>query len=173
MVDPAPLKRRADFGSEDPVLISLRPCIPNGMEIRKRLRGLDHPNGRGEKPVHGFLEVVGGDRIPQIECGHLGQGVDSRIGAAAAGYMDIGPLDFFQDMMKRPLDSGDLRLDLPSVKIGAVVTDRDSDAPHRRKVAVRRARLAGPRKPTIPLDFKEQCGPTGTYIYKRRLAERY
>jgi hypothetical protein len=85
-------------------------------------------DGRREEAVYGAAEIIDGDGVVDGKGGYLSEGVDPGVRPARAGDVDRGALDAGGDFFEGSLDGWQAGLDLPAVKVGAVVGHGDADA---------------------------------------------
>src|ERR1035437_926850 len=130
MVHVGPLERATDFGAHDAVLVSFGHGIEARMKIGMHLLGRKHADGGRQQAVDGAPQIGQRDRVLDAERGHLGQRMDTGIGASAAGHVHRLALYGGNDFFQQSLYGGQTGLHLPAVKRAAVVGDMDTNAPH-------------------------------------------
>ena len=100
------------------------------VKIPRCLFNVTDTNCQRQQPVDRTAEVVNRNGIVQRDRGNLGQSMDTRIRAARAVDMYRTALNGSDDGFEDTLDGKQIRLDLPSVEIGAVIGDVKLKAAH-------------------------------------------
>ena len=128
MVHVTPFKRRADGAAKQRVLINLGDCVEAGMKILMRLDGVDDSNGRREQAVDGALQIGRRDGVLDRECRHLRARMHAGVGASRS--RDRNGISFHgaDDLFERSLNGRKSWLDLPAMKLRAIVSDCDANA---------------------------------------------
>src|SRR5215472_481601 len=103
------------------------------MEIGCDLFDGEHANARRQCVVEGDDEVACWNRGRCRPGGDLAKRVNPRIGAPGTLRDSAGPRDSLERLPKRALDRRAFGLDLPSVKVGAVVGELELEIAHVQK----------------------------------------
>ena len=130
MVHVPPVERRQNFRPVNPVLIRLGDRVVPRMKLSMSLLHRQHAHRVRQQPVDRLAEIVNRYRILDAERRHLRQRVDPGVGAPRPRYLNRFPFDFPDDTFERALNRRKPRLNLPAVKIRAVVGHGDPDAAH-------------------------------------------
>jgi hypothetical protein len=85
------------------------------------------------------MEVVGGDGGVEFEGRYLGEGVDAGVGTSGALREDGLACDQKDSFGQGSLDGGESGLNLPAVKRGAIVSEGNLPAGHRKQVIGQKA----------------------------------
>jgi len=109
-------------------------CLGYGRVSRVKSFGNDarveNANGRGEGPIKGADKVGGWNSRMQLEACNLGEGVHAGVGAPGP----LGEGGLAQDAIERrsqfALDGGVAGLNLPAVKVGAIVGEDEFPVLH-------------------------------------------
>lgn len=128
MVHIAELEGIADFVAEDPVFVSLRYGVEPGMELWSDLLHIADSYGRRKQAIDGPAQVIRRNRVGEGNGSYLGPGMNAGVGPAGALDPHRSALYLADDTFQRSLDGGQVRLDLPAVKVGAVVGDGKADS---------------------------------------------
>jgi hypothetical protein len=81
-----------------------------------------HSDGWGKGSIESEVEIQGRDGGFERKGGNLGEGVDTRVGAARALGEDCFASDAVESLGEDSLNGGESWLDLPAIKGGAVVS---------------------------------------------------
>lgn len=130
VVDPSPLEWRADLPAKDPVLVCFSPGVEARVKIRRCFFNVTDTNCQRQQPVDRAAEVVNRNGIVQRDGGNLGESMDARIRAARAVDMYRAALNGSNDGFEDTLDGKQIRLNLPSMEIGAIIGDVKLKAAH-------------------------------------------
>lgn len=120
----------ADFFAPDAVLVSFGESVEAGLEVEWSLRCLQDADVRRKLAIEGAAEIIGRDRVIEIEGGADGEGVNASVSATAAFEVDGFSIECAEDLLDGALDGAQAGLDLPAMIVGAVVADPDADAAH-------------------------------------------
>ena len=130
VVDPSPLEWRADLPAKNIRVPDFSPGVKARVKIPRCFFNVTDTNCQRQQPVDRTAEVVNRNGIVQRDRGNLGQSMDTRIRAARAVDMYRTALNGSDDGFEDTLDGKQIRLDLPSVEIGAVIGDVKLKAAH-------------------------------------------
>ncbi len=110
-----------DRSGKDAVLVGLAQDAVAGVEACGNRLDAEDANAGGQRAVEGAMQVGGGDGRGDREGCNLRERVDAGIGAAGALGQHALAGHVGDGLGKRALNGGEMRLDLPPVKGGAVV----------------------------------------------------
>jgi len=128
MMQIALVEGRADFAAPDAVLVRFGGGMEARMEVAYGFGEFEDADGGRKHVIRGTHEVCGGNRVSQRESGGLGQGVDTGVGTAGTGDFDGAAFDIAQDGFECALDGGQTGLDLPAMKVRAIIGDSRAKA---------------------------------------------
>ena len=93
--------------------------------------GREYPNTRREGVVEGALQILGWNVAPESKTGHLAERMNAGIGAAGALWEDGFAGDLADGFGECALDGRKAGLNLPTVEVGAVVTESELPVRHK------------------------------------------
>jgi hypothetical protein len=117
------IERRTDFAAPDSVLVGLGCGMEPRMKMVLGFSKFQDAYGWWKLPVDGMAEIVRGYGIGEREGGYLANGMDACVGAAGTGNIDRRAFQFAQDRFENALDGGKAWLNLPAVKVRAIIGD--------------------------------------------------
>ena len=98
------------------------------MKIGAYFLHAQNPYGSRQQPIHRAPQIVHWYRIFDRERGNLGQRMHPGVGPAGSLHANRTALDPRHNLFQHALYCGQARLQLPAVKIRAVVSDRNPNA---------------------------------------------
>ncbi len=101
------------------------------MKFRPHFLHLQDSNFRGQKRIEASQDGVGVDGTDCLDIGHLGLGVNARVGSAGTGHSDRMIEQFFKGFLHRSLHRWKIGLDLPAVESRPIVRKGQLEVPHR------------------------------------------
>lgn len=170
MVHVAALEGRADLFAENAVFVSLRNGVMTGMKTLVNLLGGEYADLPWQQAVHSAAEIFQWNGVFQGECSHLAQGVHACVGSSGPNDRNRGALDFRQNLLQHSLDGRQPRLNLPTMEVRPIVSERDLDAAHAGRRAASISLLAPLKMHTIPLDFQGTMTPL-PLVFRREGSE--
>jgi len=117
MCDP----RRADFTAKDSIFVALGQDAVPSVEVRTGVLGAQDADRGRQSAIECAVEVSGGNGRSQLEGRHLRASMNSGVCASAALGKDTFSGEALDGRGELALNSDVIRLDLPTVKICAVV----------------------------------------------------
>jgi hypothetical protein len=124
VVNVSKLKRITNFRPKDPVFIGLRDGIEPRMKFRMHLFHIAHPNRRGQKAIDRAPQIISWYRIIKRNRCHLGASMHPGIGASRTLHAHRPTLNPTNHRFQSPLNSSQIRLDLPPMEIRPIVANR-------------------------------------------------
>jgi hypothetical protein len=132
MVHEATIERWADFRAKYPVFIGLATRVETRMKVERDLANVVDANNRREKTIYGSSKIIGRDGIRDGNGRNLGDRMNARVGSARSSYVYWPALDGADYLFENALYGWKSGLHLPTVEIGAVVGNLETQSPHER-----------------------------------------
>ena len=132
--DVTPDHWRHHFPAIQPITVSLAPRRPARIEIRADLLGAGDSNRRGKQRVQSALKFLRRQWRLRSKAPDLAKRVNAGVGAPGSMQNDVLLGQAPEHSNDFPLNGGLIGLNLPTVKIGAVVGDGELEIAHGKQV---------------------------------------
>ena len=124
------IERVLDTGIINGIGIFLADAGADGIEVLPNLKGLRHHDIHRQVGIQGIREAADRDHRLRTEIGDVAAGVDTGVGAPAAGHMDTLARDHGHRFFQRLLNCGKIFLNLPAMIGCSLIFQNQCDITH-------------------------------------------